>query len=100
MGGEGIDPSREGDEDEDEVEVMKPYEEPFSNLAGISCRKIVGRKQTLSMQCSNGTEVSSLGKVIQNPSIVLGTPRYVIVCPIYVISIHSGEFAGVTASTT
>ena len=41
MGGEGIDPSREGDEDEDEVEVMKPYEEPFSNLAGISCRKIV-----------------------------------------------------------
>ena len=55
MGGEGGDPSREGDDDEDEdeedeVDVMKPHEEPFSNLAGISCQKIVGKKQTLSMQ--------------------------------------------------
>ena len=54
VGGEGRDPSREGDDEdkdeEDEVDVMKPHEEPFSNLAGISCRKIVGKKQTLLMQ--------------------------------------------------
>ena len=45
MGGEGIDPGDEDeDEDEeDEVEVMKPHKESY-------CRKIVGRKQTLSMQ--------------------------------------------------
>ena len=47
MGGEGIDPSKERDdgdeEDEDKVEVMKPHEEPC-------CRKIVGRKQSLLMQ--------------------------------------------------
>ena len=50
MGGEGRDPSREGDDDEDEVDVMKPHEQAFSNIAGISCRKIVGKKQTLLMQ--------------------------------------------------
>ena len=48
MGGEGIDQSKEMDEDgdeddEDKAEVMKPHEEPY-------CRKIVGRKQSLLMQ--------------------------------------------------